>query len=174
MSEIEFQSQIGQDRFVVDTLNNKRNGTFLDVGACFYKQISNTFYLEKNLGWSGIAIDIEDKYRNEWLENRENTTFICGDATQIDYKKLCDDHDMGNVIDYLSLDLEPPDVTFNALLKILESGLKFRVITFETDFYRYKDTLEPSRKILNEHGYELVVPGIQDDFYVSREYIQSL
>jgi len=66
MNEIEFQSQIGQDKFVVDTLNNKRNGTFLDVGACFYKQISNTFYLEKNLDWRGIAIDIEDKYRTEW------------------------------------------------------------------------------------------------------------
>jgi len=99
---------------------------------------------------------------------------VCDDATKIDYRELCVEHNMGDTIDYLSLDLEPPDVTFNALLKILESGLKFRVITFETDFYRYRDTLEPSRKILNEHGYELVVPGIQDDFYVSKEYIQSL
>jgi hypothetical protein len=171
---MEFESQIGQDRFVVEQLNSKQGGTFLDIGACFYRSISNTYYLEKALGWRGIAIDIESKYQEEWNANRENTIFVVQDATQIDYKKLCDDHGLGPVIDYLSLDLEPPDVTFTALQKVLSSGLKFRVITFETDYYRYKDTRDSSRKLLNDNGYELTVAGDQDDFYILKDLKNNL
>jgi hypothetical protein len=171
---MEFESQIGQDKFVVEQLNNKQNGTFLDIGACYYKSISNTYYLEKALGWRGIAIDIESKYQEEWSNNRENTIFVIQDATQIDYKELCSLHNFGPIIDYLSLDLEPPDVTFAALQKVLNSGLEFNVITFETDYYRYKDSREPSRRLLDEHGYELVVSGDQDDFYISRNLKHNL
>lgn len=166
---MEFQSQIGQDKFVVEQLGNKQNGTFLDIGAGFYKNISNTYYLEKALGWRGIAIDIETKYQEEWDANRKNTVFVVQDATQIDYKELCNAHNLGPIIDYLSLDLEPPSMTFLALQKVLSSGLKFRVITFETDYYRYRDSREPSRKLLEEHGYKLTVLGDQDDFYVLRD-----
>jgi len=171
---MEYESQIGQDEFVVDQLNGKLGGTFLDVGACYYKHINNTYYLEKALGWRGIAIDVDPHYQAEWNANRENTIFVVQDATQIDYKKLCEDHGLGPVIDYLSLDLEPPHLTFTALQKVLSSGLKFRVITFETDFYRYKDSRDPSRKLLSEHGYELIVEGDQDDFYILKDLKNNL
>lgn len=168
METYSYQSQIGQDRFVVQQLNEKRGGTFLDVGACFYKTISNTYYLEKALGWRGVAMDIDPKFEEEWVLNRPNTQFLTCDATKVDYKQLSEDYNLGSVIDYLSLDLEPPEVTLAALQEILKSGLMFRVITFETDFYRYKDSREPSRKLLDEYGYNLTIEGEQDDFYVLR------
>lgn len=47
----------GQDIFVAELLNMKRNGVFVDIGANDGITISNTAYLEKELNWSGIAIE---------------------------------------------------------------------------------------------------------------------
>ncbi len=51
-------SQEGQDKFIVERLfNNMRNGVFMDIGAHDGITFSNTYYLEKELGWSGIAVE---------------------------------------------------------------------------------------------------------------------
>ena len=51
-------SQYGQDKWVVETLlPNKRNGVFVDIGANDGVTLSNTYYLEKHLAWTGIAIE---------------------------------------------------------------------------------------------------------------------
>jgi hypothetical protein len=169
------QSQIGQDKFVVDVLNNKRNGTFLDLGCNHCKNISNTFYLEKELDWSGLALDISDYYKNDWENHRPKSKFICTDATKLDFQKLLDENNMPKVIDYLSLDLEPPAATFEALIEVMKTDYTFLVITFETDYYRYKDSLIPSRELLKSKGYVLVNEETmlkyagrtdQDDFYI--------
>ena len=73
---------------------------------------------------------------------------------------------MPMVIDYLSLDLEPPTLTLQALYKVFESGYTFRVVTYETDYYREQSTQEASRNFFLSKGYTLVQPGVQDDFYI--------
>lgn len=55
---------------------DRRNGFFLDVGAYHYKDKSNTYYLEKNLGWRGIAIDANSEFEQGYLDNRPNTRFF--------------------------------------------------------------------------------------------------
>jgi len=50
-------SQSGQDAFVINYFKNKRNGTFIDIGANDGVSLSNTYYLEKELGWSGICFE---------------------------------------------------------------------------------------------------------------------
>ncbi len=50
-------SQHGQDRFVADLLGNLRGGVFIDIGAHDGETYSNTCYFERELGWSGIAIE---------------------------------------------------------------------------------------------------------------------
>jgi|688.fasta_scaffold02939_21 FkbM family methyltransferase len=52
-----FYSQWGQDEFVVSILKNKRNGYFVDIGAYDGITISNTYYLEKELGWDGLCVE---------------------------------------------------------------------------------------------------------------------
>lgn len=54
---MQYQSQYGQDALVGDVLYRDRTGVFIDVGARDGRQISNTFYLEKARGWTGIAIE---------------------------------------------------------------------------------------------------------------------
>jgi FkbM family methyltransferase len=50
-------SQFGQDALVGDILFRGRPGVFVDVGARDGKVISNTYYLEQELGWTGVAIE---------------------------------------------------------------------------------------------------------------------
>lgn len=64
-------SQSGQDAFVLSYFKNKRDGVFIDIGANDGVSLSNTYYLEKELGWKGICFEpipvifnILDKNRN--------------------------------------------------------------------------------------------------------------
>ena len=47
----------GQDLLIAELLNKKREGFFIDVGANDGVTISNTMFLEKELGWHGVAIE---------------------------------------------------------------------------------------------------------------------
>jgi len=50
-------SQSGQDAFVVSYFGGKRNGVFVDIGASDGVELSNTYYLERVLGWTGICFE---------------------------------------------------------------------------------------------------------------------
>ena len=52
-----FHSQDGQDKFVANLFDNKKNGFFLDIGAHDGVNLSNSFFLEKNLSWQGICVE---------------------------------------------------------------------------------------------------------------------
>ena len=54
---LKINSQSGQDAYVSDYFNNKKNGFFLDIGANDGISLSNTYYLEKSLNWNGICFE---------------------------------------------------------------------------------------------------------------------
>jgi hypothetical protein len=164
--EIGYNSQIGQDEWVDGVLGKKHGGTFLDVGCGHWERISNSLFFERYRGWSGVAIDINEDYRDDWERNRPASHFIAADATTVHYESVLDHLGMPYVIDYLSIDLEPPNLSLPALFRVFESSRVFRCITFETDAYRYKGNVEPSRQFLADSGYKLAQPGQQDDFWV--------
>jgi hypothetical protein len=70
------QSQFLEEWIARDFFQDKRQGTFVDVGAGDYKAFSNTWFLEHDLGWSGIAVDAQDRYRSGWEQNRPHTKFF--------------------------------------------------------------------------------------------------
>jgi FkbM family methyltransferase len=70
MEQFEPQSQCGQDLWVLSQLNYKRNGFFVDVGASHYKKLSNTYYLEKEYGWTGICIEGNPEFFQTLVDNR--------------------------------------------------------------------------------------------------------
>jgi FkbM family methyltransferase len=55
---------------------DRREGVFLDVGAYDWKLHSTTLYLEKHLGWSGIAVDALERFRAGYEKNRPRTRFF--------------------------------------------------------------------------------------------------
>tara|TARA_Y100000389_G_scaffold6304_1_gene6064 strand:- start:95 stop:772 length:678 start_codon:yes stop_codon:yes gene_type:complete len=50
-------SQLNQDLWVVQLLNNKRHGFFIDIGAHDGMNLSNTYMLETLYKWNGICIE---------------------------------------------------------------------------------------------------------------------
>jgi hypothetical protein len=152
-----YNSQIGQDKLVDKYLNFKNGGYFLDLGAHQYKHISNTYFFEYSRQWKGIAIDNDQIYEQEWKEMRPNSIFIHQDATLIDYQSLIEQYNFPKIIDYLSIDLEPPGTTLDALFKVFNSDLQFLTISFEVDDYRQKITKDISREFLKERGYHFII-----------------
>jgi len=71
-------SQSGQDAFVISYFNNKRNGVFVDIGANDGKTLSNTFYLEKELGWTGICFEPMPALFNQLDTNRNCIKIMAG------------------------------------------------------------------------------------------------
>ncbi len=49
-------SQYGQDKYILDYFDNKKEGFFIDIGAYNGVTFSNTLRME-NLGWKGICIE---------------------------------------------------------------------------------------------------------------------
>ena len=66
-----FYSQSGQDIFVVQNLfKDKKTGVFVDIGAHDGITFSNTYYLEKNLGWKGFCFEPNPDVFKQLVENR--------------------------------------------------------------------------------------------------------
>lgn len=69
-------SQFGEEWIIRDFFNDKRGGYFVDVGASHYKMFSTTYFLEKNLGWSGLAIDPQGAFEADYKLHRPRTRFL--------------------------------------------------------------------------------------------------
>ncbi|HYA48899.1 MAG TPA: FkbM family methyltransferase [Burkholderiales bacterium] len=69
-------SERNEETIIRHFFRDRRSGVFLDVGAYHYKNGSNTYYLEKNLRWSGIAIDANGEFARGYEENRPGTRFF--------------------------------------------------------------------------------------------------
>ena len=64
-------SENGQEWFVLDTLNYKRNGYFIDIGAGDGIVGSNTFILEKFYNWSGVCVDPNPAFFKSLIGSRD-------------------------------------------------------------------------------------------------------
>lgn len=70
-SNDDFRSQFGQDRLAIRLLSK---GFFVELGANDGVSLSNTYAMEKTLGWNGICIEaIPDKYE----QLKKNRSCIC-------------------------------------------------------------------------------------------------
>jgi hypothetical protein len=144
-------SQVGQDIWVAALLGPGR--TYLDIGAGDPQVISNTYALERR-GWTGILCDIEHEQR---LRAERKAVAVYGDAFSVDWDKAI----ASDRVDYLSLDLEPPELTLRALCALPLDRVRFSAITIEHDSYRGKMAVRKAmRGILSNFGYELVAPDI--------------
>jgi hypothetical protein len=137
-------------------LNWKREGTYVELGANDPVRHSNTALLAGEFGWKGVSYELDPQYAGAWKVRRFRDDFRIADATTIQI-----DAPTGR-IDYLSVDLDPPEASLAALENALKFGVRFSVITFEHDVWRGDDRVRFfSRKLLDEHGYKLAVPDVR-------------
>jgi FkbM family methyltransferase len=82
-----YKSQYNQDKILNEKyFKNKKNGVFLDIGAHDGLTLSNTYFFEKELGWSGVCFEPNPSVFNSLKQNR-NTLLINGCAWYENTKK---------------------------------------------------------------------------------------
>jgi hypothetical protein len=172
-------SEAYQDIFILSALNGKRGGTYLEIGSADPFYHNNTALLETKFGWTGASIDIRREMVEEFNDRRDNLVF-CLDATKIDYAKFIPRVGLGQDIDYLQLDCDPPGRTFEILKMIPFDQHRFAVITFEHDYYADQSVRDASREYLTEKGYKLVASDIAfnekhsyEDWWVHPELVSA-
>lgn len=72
-----FYSQYCQDEYLLKILNNSRDGFFIDIGAHDGISYSNTYYMEKELGWKGVCFE---PHPDRFLDLIKNRQAICENA----------------------------------------------------------------------------------------------
>ncbi len=162
------KSQAGQDLFVRHVLANKRDGFFLEIGSNNPVEINNTYLLEKELGWWGLGCDNSEESKRAWDLFRI-TPFHCTDATKERHwlrniRAIYEVYGRKNhehpLLDYLSLDID--EGTLDCLKTLPLDRLKFRVITIETDEYRFPGRRDEMVAILKSHGYDVLCQDVCD------------
>jgi hypothetical protein len=154
LQTVTFNSQAGQDAFALRVAGR---WSFLDIGAGEPVRISNTKALE-DAGWKGILCDIEHEAR---IRAERKFQAVYGDFFAQDWRAILYDFTRDGRIGYLSLDLEPPSLTLQALCKLPLDAVRFDCITVEHDLYRNNAAIRSAmRGILRDAGYELVAPDV--------------
>lgn len=196
-----YYSQVGQDKWVDDFFKSKKGGYFLDIGAYDGINLSNTYYLEKELGWGGICIEADsDSYRS-LLKNRNcekinaavsningSTSFspsgLTGRITNngeytiptFTIEKILKTFDSPKIIDYISLDIEGHESI--ALEKFPFSTHEFILMTVEHNLYLGSDVNKKKiKEILSGNGYVIYKENIEDrgykfeDWYINKSFL---
>lgn len=71
---IKFYSQFKQDEYIYNRFfNDKKNGVFIDFGAHDGISLSNTYFFEKQQGWTGICIEPIPAIFEQLQKNRSCT-----------------------------------------------------------------------------------------------------
>ena len=69
-------SRYAEEWIVRDYFQDLRGGVFVDVGANDHQRDSNTYFLETALGWSGLAIEPQDRFAGGYARERPRTVFV--------------------------------------------------------------------------------------------------
>ena len=131
--------QLKQDIFAFQTAHNK---TYIEIGAWNPVKYSNTYLLEKN-NWHGFSLELDIIKKPLWQESNRTNRIYWKDALTFDYVKAIEENKLSKHIGYLSVDIEPPQNTFNALKRVIEQGISADCITFEHDKYRNDIDYDP-------------------------------
>jgi FkbM family methyltransferase len=184
-----FYSQAGQDEWVVNFFDKKKNGFFLDVGAYDGIDLSNTYFLEKELDWSGICIEANSQ-KFELLKN--NRKCLClnslisdkieklhflpdnlsgriskfsNSTVEIESEtidRILNNYNCPKIIDYISLDIEGSEYKF--LSKFPFSEYEFILMTVEHNLYLGNhENKEKIKKILYDNGYVISKENVKDN-----------
>ena len=160
-------SQSYQDLFVLMATNGLEWGSWIEIG-CAHPTYGNNTKLLEEWNWEGVSIDIDSNVVDNW-KDRVTIPYQM-DARKVDWESM-PIWDLNNITDYLQIDVDPPQISYEVLLKIPFWKHKFRVITFEHDFYADEsgEIREKSRNYLKSFGYELIVNDIAVDEWSSYE-----
>lgn len=158
--ELRSYSQARQDLFAWICRGQSKTGSFVDLGAGHPVNGSNTKLLEE-MGWRGILADIATL--DDLVKERSEENEIFGDAfdPNLDATLIELAAKSTGVIDFLSLDLEPPMLTLQRLVTLPLDRVKFAVACVEHDLYRGNEHIRAAmRGIMESRGYLCVAHDV--------------
>ena len=82
------KSQLYQDIFALLMVGNNYDKTFLEFGATDGLELSNTYLLENNCGWTGVLCEPSPQWHDILKKNRPNTKIVTECIWNISNKKL--------------------------------------------------------------------------------------
>lgn len=86
-------AQLHQDIWVIAETKRKRGGFFVEIGAFDGVEHSNTYLLEKELGWTGILVEPNPELHSLIRERRTaalSTAAVYSKSTEVDFVSVRD------------------------------------------------------------------------------------
>lgn len=192
------QSENSQDLMVIDQLNFKKKGFFVEFGAGDGQKFSNTYLLEKHFSWNGINVE-PCKYFHEALSKNRNCILDFRAITtttgqNVDFIELKDKHySKIKTSFYKKKSYTVQTISLMDLLKSHNCPNKFDYLSIDTegnedkiinslDFNKYQPriiSIEHNFKnnkkktifdILNKNGYFNIFDNVsdQDSWYIKK------
>ncbi len=190
-----YKGQFGQD-FFVSMLTNPRRKTgieftkfFVDVGCGtsdldlnihHVSSMSNTWILEKHLGWEGIALDYDQEYCK--LASPHRKSVHCVDLLSNNINDVLEERGCPDHFDYFSFDV---DMAQRKVLDELDfDKYSFKIMTYEHNFstegdprFRgfYDGDKDYSREKFTDLGYKILFGnvGIREDEKIEDWYVND-
>lgn len=146
---------------------------YLEIGANHPTIFGNNTALLEHLGWSGVSIEKNSKWKWHWRKSwRDLNRLMIADAFDVNYSEFPNKH-----FEFLQVDIEPPSQTYLILEKIICSGITANFITFEHDLYASSENIKYKNlaKTLLEENYDILcenvhktsnAEGIYEDWFV--------
>ena len=95
------QSQLAQDLFVLNEFNFKKNGFFVEFGACDGVLHSNTHILEKKFDWQGILCEPANSFHKIIRTNRnchiENKCVYSDSGKTLDFNEFSNEGELSGL-----------------------------------------------------------------------------
>lgn len=175
-----FYSEALQDLFARNIGFATGLTSYLEVGSGEPIRNSNSFLLEKELGFMGVSIELDQHLSTKFKELRRNP-IICEDATLVNYEEIISKFNLGQNIAYLQIDIDPAQRSLEVLMRMPFNQVNFACITFEHDLYRQGPKIRnKQRDILRSYGYSLVCPDVKvtklkkfEDWWINPQLIDS-
>jgi hypothetical protein len=170
--KLNYENSTAISGFVYKILEDKQNGSFIEVGSSHWKENNSTYVLEKEFGWLGVGIEIEKHFVTMYNENRESPC-IHANALNFNWDEYLEKNNFGKTIDFLQIDVDDivPNSNLLALLNIPLSRYKFNVICVEHSANidpKYRSSREAQIEILQARGYVLVASLFTDDWWIHK------
>ena len=144
-------SQLGQDLFVIYFLGGKKNGFFIEIGACDGVQLSNSLKLEK-IGWNGIISEPSPYWINK-IKNRKcivSTKAVFNESNKkLDFSSIENFPDLSGIKSSFNMDdnnklrkdsklHKVETITLNDLIEKKAQGNKINYISIDTEGSEYE------------------------------------
>ena len=146
------KSQICQDWFVLESLNYKKNGYFVEIGAASGVELSNTFLLEKKYEWDGILSEPSPGWKDSLESNRDckkDYRCVYSESGKIVNFNQTVEKEYSTISDFSNLDkhqskrrnftqYEIETISLNDLLKEYTAPLEIDYLSIDTEGSEYE------------------------------------